>query len=382
MKITKVTATPIEIPIIRTHKIASFTLHAGYFVMVELETDVGLVGYGEAPLSMGPVFPEETWQGSTSLVIDYFAPLLVGKDPFDLESIMRELDRSATRNFTTKFAIEIALFDLMGKHVDRPVFDLLGGPYQLEVPLSWSLAIGDPEEDASEAVKLVQKGHHIFKIKFGFLDPETDITRFKAIRQAVGSEVDLRIDVNQGWTPEIAIRTIRRMEKMGLEPTFIEQPVPAWDLKGLARVTRAVETPIMVDEGLFTLQDAKQVIEMEAADIFAIKVMKHGGFRRAKQIASLAESADIPCYVGSNLETGLATLACLHFVVSTPNVTYGCELFGPKLLTDDILLHEIDYGPGVIRCPSKPGLGAEIDCEKIEEYRILKDPKSASWTPR
>lgn len=370
MHIVSVDATAIAIPIFRTHKIASFTLNSGYFVIVELHTDDGLIGYGEAPLSMGPVFPEETWQGALSLICDYFAPHLVGRDPFDAEAIMLALDRAATRNFTTKCAIEFALYDLMGKAIDRPVYDLLGGAYQPEIPLSWSLAIGDPEEDAREAAERVADGQRIFKVKFGFLEPATDIVRFQAIRAAVGDDVDLRIDVNQGWTPEIAIPTIRRIEQLGLHPTFIEQPVPAWDIKSLARITRAVDTPIMVDEGLFTLRDAQAVIELEAADIFAIKIMKHGGYRRAKQIAALAESANIPCYVGSNLETGLASLACLHFVASTPNVTYGCELFGPKLLTDDILVFPVEYGPGVVHCPDRPGIGASIDREKLDRYRL------------
>lgn len=370
MEIIQVNAIPISIPIFRTHKIASYTLNAGFFVLVELKTDDGLIGYGEAPLSMGPVFPEETWQGALSLVCDYFAPILIGKNPFDVEAIMRELDCSATRNFTTKCAVEFALYDLMGKSLQIPVYSLLGGAYQLEMPLSWSLAIGDPEADASEGARLVEKGHRIFKIKFGFLSPDMDIARLKAIRQAVGDEVDLRIDVNQGWTPDVAIRTIRRIEQLGLHPTFIEQPVVSWDLTGMARVAHAVETPIMADESLFTLRDAQALIALEAADIFAIKIMKHGGYRRSKQIAALAESANIPCYVGSNLETGLATLACLHFAAATPNVTYGCELFGPKLLTDDILLEAVEYAPGMIHCPSRPGIGASLDPAKVDQYQL------------
>jgi muconate cycloisomerase len=370
MKITNVNAIPIAIPIVRTHKIASFTLNSGYFVIVELETDEGLVGYGEAPLSMGPVFPEETWQGSVSLIMDYYTKLLEGKDPFHVNEIMLDLDRASTRNFSTKFAIEIALFDLIGKALDRPVYDLLGGPYQLEVPLSWSLATGDPEVDASEAARFVKEGQRMFKIKFGFLDPEMDITRLSAIREAVGSDFDLRIDVNQGWTPEVSIQTIRRIEELGLRPTFLEQPVPAWDMRGLARITRAVETPIMIDEGLFTLAEALETVRLEAADIFGVKVMKHGGFLRSKQIAAIAEAANLPCYVGSNLETGIATLACLHFVASTPNVTYGCELFGPKLLSDDILKEPVEYPPGTVVCPSRPGLGAVLNYDKVEKYRM------------
>ncbi|GMR11528.1 MAG: muconate/chloromuconate family cycloisomerase [Anaerolineae bacterium] len=370
MKITGVTTIPIAIPIFRTHKIASFTLNAGYFVLVELETDEGLVGYGEASLSMGPVFPEETWQGALSLVDDYLAPHLIGKNPFNIEAIVREMDQAATRNFTAKFAIETALHDLVGKALDRPAYDLLGGADRAEIPLSWSLASGDPQQEVQEAMEWVEQGHRIFKIKFGFLGPEEDIARLKAIREAVGGDVDLRIDVNQGWTPEIAIPTIRRIEHLALRPTFVEQPVAGWDLKGLARITRSVDTPIMADEGLFTLQDAQAIIELEAADIFAIKVMKHGGILRSKQIAALAEAANIPCYLGSNLETGVATLACLHFAVSTPGVSYGCELFGPKLLVDDILVEPVEYGPGVVRCPARPGTGAVLDQDKVDKYRL------------
>jgi muconate cycloisomerase len=370
MKITAISAIPISIPIFRTHRIASFTLNAGHFVLVELRTDDGLLGYGEAPLSMGPVFPEETWQGAVSLVDDYLAPLLIDQDPFQVERIMRQLDRAVTRNFTTKFAVETALRDLVGRALDRPVFDLLGGPSRLEIPLSWSLASGDPEQEVREAVEWVERGHRIFKIKFGFLDPQADIARLTAIRRAVGGSVDLRIDVNQGWTPDLAIPAIRRIEDAGLQPTFIEQPVAGWDLRGLARVACSVDTPIVADESLYTLQDARTIIELEAADIFALKVMKHGGFLRSKQIAALAEAANIPCYLGSNLETGVATLACLHFAASTPGVSYGCELFGPRLLVDDILAEPVEYGPGLIRCPARSGIGAVVDQDKVDRYRL------------
>jgi muconate cycloisomerase len=258
----------------------------------------------------------------------------------------------------------------MGKSLNLPVYALLGGSYQTHIPLSWSLAMGDPEKEAEEGARMVEKGHRIFKIKFGFLEPDKDINRFKVIRAAVGDDVDLRIDVNQGWTPEIALRTIRQIEQLNLHPTFIEQPLPAWDIKGMARIAHAVETPIMADESLFTLSDAQAIIELEAADIFAIKPMKHGGYRRSKQIAAMAEAADIPCYLGSNLESGVATLACLHFVASSPNVTFGCELFGPKLLTDDVLSIPVEYSPGFVHCPSRPGIGAVLDQEKLEKYRI------------
>lgn len=370
MKITSISTIPIAIPIFRTHKIASYTLNAGYFVIVKIDTDEGLTGYGEASLSMGPVFPEETYQGSQSVIMDYFARALIGCDPFQIETIMRMLDRLSIRNFTTKMAVETALFDLMGKSVGRPITDLLGGTYRETIPLSWSLGIGDPEMDAAEAVAKVAEGHRLLKIKVGFLPPEKDMERLVAIRRAVGDSVDIRIDVNQGWTPDIAIRLIRRIEAEGVRPTFVEQPVVATDFAGMARIAKAVDTPIMADECLYTIQDALRLIEIGGADIFGIKVMKHGGFLRSKQIAALAEAANIPCYVGSNLETGIATMACAHFAASTPIVQYGCELFGPLLLVDDILANPIDYTERIVRVPTSPGLGAELDWDKIDNYRI------------
>lgn len=371
MEIANVDALAITIPLLRTHRLASFTIKIGYFVIVKLETDEGLTGYGEVSLSIAPVFPEETYQGSLSMVKDHFGPHLIGKDPFHVEAIMRLLDRLATRNFATKAAIEFALFDLMGKALNRPVVDLMGGIYRETIPLSWSLATGDPEMDAKEAKAKVTKGHRIFKVKTGFLSPDKDIERLMTIRQAVGDEVDIRIDVNQGWTPEIAITTIKRIEDAGVNPTFVEQPVIAGDFDGMARIAKAVDTPIMADEGLFTLQDALRLIEIGGADIFSLKMAKHGGYTRSKQIAALAEAANIPCYVGGNLETGLASLACAHFAASTAIVRYGCELFGPLLFEDDILAEPIDYSGGVIRVPTGPGLGAQLDHEKIEKYRLM-----------
>ena len=370
MKITDINAFAIALPLHRTHKIASFTIQHGYFVIVQVDTEEGLTGYGEASLSIGPVFPEETYFSSLHMVNDYFRHHLIGKDAFNVEEIVRLMDRLATRNFATKAAVEFALFDLMGKAVGRPVTDLLGGRFRPTIPLSWSLATGDPAAEVQEAEKMMALGHRIFKIKAGFLTPTQDVPRLITIRRALGDDVDIRIDVNQGWTPDVAIPTIKRIEDAGINPTFIEQPVTAADFDGMGRIARAVDTPIMADEGLFTMQDALRLIEVGGADIFAIKLAKHGGFLRAKQIAALAEAANIPCYVGGNLETGLATLAYAHFAASTSIVRYGCELFGPMLFKDDILVNPVDYTGAEVHVPTGPGLGAELDQGKLDKYRI------------
>ncbi len=370
MRISDINAIAIALPLLRTHKIASFTIEHGFFVIVQVDTEEGLTGHGEASLSIGPVFPEETHLSSLHIVNNCFRRHLVGKNPFNIEEVVRLMDRLATRNFATKAAVEFALFDLMGKAIERPVTDLLGGRFRETIPLSWSLATGDPAAEIQEAENRMLLGHHIFKVKTGFLSPAQDVARLVTIRRALGAEVDIRIDVNQGWTPEVAIPTIKRIEDAGINPTFVEQPVSATDVNGMARIAKAVDTPIMADEGLFTLQDALHLSEAGGADIFAIKLAKHGGYLRSKQIAALAEAANIPCYLGGNLETGLATLAYAHFAASTSIVRYGCELFGPILFKDDILASPVDYTGAEVHVPTGPGLGADLDPGKLGKYRI------------
>jgi len=369
MKVEQIELIPIEIPIKRTHKISSFTLNRGIHVIVKIHSDDGIVGLGEAPLSMGPVFPEETYETSIFLIKRYLSPVILGKDPFDIERVIREMERAVEGNYTTKAAVDFALYDLMAKSVELPLYKLIGGLFYEKVPLSWSLAIGDPELDAKEAKEKVSEGFRIFKIKVGISEPSVDIERVRAIREAVGNGVDIRIDVNQGWKPDKAIKIIQKMERYELG--FVEQPVPRWDINGMARIAKAIDTPIMADESLYTLHDAITLIEKEAADIFAIKLMKHGGIYNSKKICALAEAADISCYVGSNLETGVATAICVHFAVASSNVTYGCELFGPLLLTDDILKTPIEYREGYIGIPRKIfGLGVEINETKLKNYLI------------
>lgn len=370
MKITHVETIPLCIPIKRTHKISSFTLNNGYFLLVKVDTDEGITGFGEASLSMGPVFPDETLRGAKSIVEEVFSSLLIGRNPFNHEAIMKDLDRAALRNTTVKTSVELALFDIMGKKLEVPVYNLLGGIYRDSVPVSWSIAMGDVDKEIEEMKEKISQGHHIFKIKFGFLSPEEDMFRLEKIKEAVNPETDIRIDVNQGWTPDVAIPTIRQIEKKGYQVTFIEQPVANWDIRGMARINQAVETPIMADESLFSIFDAQNIINTQAADIFALKIMKHGGLKATQKVAALAESANIPCYVGSNLETGIATLASLHVALSTEIIRYGCELFGPLLLSDDILKNPIIYSDGQLRVPEGDGLGAEIDFGKVDQYRF------------
>jgi L-alanine-DL-glutamate epimerase-like enolase superfamily enzyme len=268
------------------------------------------------------------------------------------------MDRTLYGNGAAKAAIDIAFHDLLGKMTDLPTFQLLGGRVRQEVPLSWVLGIQTPEKAVEEAHHFLKKGIKTIKVKIGG-DPEEDIKKIRLIRERLGDQVKLRVDANQGYRSDQAIQILRRMEAFDLES--IEQPVPAYDIDGMRQVAEALDTPVMADESVFSLQDAYQVISRRAADIINIKVGKVGGLLPAKKIAALAESANLPCTIGSNLELGVGTSASLHFGLSTPNILYPCDLaIGPFLHQEEIIDPVFELVEGKIEPMKGPGLGVSL----------------------
>ena len=188
------------------------------------------------------------------------------------------------------------------------------------------------------------------------------------VRETVGSDVKIRLDANAGWDYITAFKGINAMEKFDIE--FLEQPLPKWDIDNMARLGNAIKTPIMADESVCTLQDAINIIRKDAASIFSLKAEKHGGLYNSKKVAGIAEGAGISCYVGCMIETGIGTAAYAHLAASTKNVTYGCELFGPLAIKEDIIVDPIKYEKGYIFVPEGPGLGIELDEDKIEKFIV------------
>lgn len=366
MNITQIETCLLDIPTIRPHSMSFGTIEAVNVLLIRLYAETGLEGVGEVVTLGGPTWSEETVETAKVIIERYLAPLVLGKNLLMIEAIVEEMDRRVKGNLFAKAGIECALFDLLGKAYNLPVYALLGGKCRERVPLSWSLATGDIEAELEEARRLMARGHRIFKIKTGVGDPEHDIERVAALRTTLGENADLRIDANQGWDVATAIRTIRKMEPYHL--TFAEQPVPRWDIEGLAEISRSTSVPIMADESICTPQDALKVTQQRAARIFSLKLTKSGGFLATKKIAGIAEAAGIPCYVGCMIETSVGTAAYLHFTVSARQVTYGCELFGPLLLQDDIVVNPVRYTEGHIETPQGPGLGITLDEAKVRKY--------------
>jgi muconate cycloisomerase len=352
-------------------------------VIAKVKTDEGIVGLGEAPVMVEwggdhMKYFGESPQTVTHMINDYLIPRMVGEDPFNIESIHTLMDRCVKGHPYAKATIDMALYDIKGKALGVPVYQLLGGCYRREVPLCHSIGIMLTEKAVEEAAETVQDGIKTIKLKVGY-DPGGDVERVRRVREAVGDEVNLVIDANQGYaTPKLAIRVIKELEKYNL--LYAEQPVEG--LAAMAEVAAAVDTPIMADESAWTAQDILQIAQMKAADVISLYVTKPGGLFRAKQVAAVAETAGLACNVNGSAEFGVANAANVHLMASTKVVTHAgvfpvTTVKGKeqtRLATmhylDDIVKEPFKFKEGCLIVPDGPGLGVDLDEEKVDKYRI------------
>ena len=366
MKIAGARVILADIPVARPHKMSFTTLEAVNFVFVRLETADGLVGWGEAACLGGPTWSEESSESVAATIERYIVPWLVGRDASGIEVVSREMARRVQGNPFARAAVEMALWDLNGRALGVPVHRLLGGRVRDRVPLSWSLAVADAGAEIEEARAKVAAGHRIFKIKTAARPVAEDVERVRRLREALGPEVSLRIDANQGWDRPTALRAIRGLEPYGLD--FVEQPVPRWDFEGMAEIGRRANVPIMADESCFSPQDALQIARLGGVSILGLKVTKSAGVIGTMAISRIAEAAGMSCYVGCMIETSLGTAAYLQVALAATPVTWGCELFGPLLLKGDVVREPVRYADGAILALDGPGLGVEVDEGALGEW--------------
>jgi muconate cycloisomerase len=366
MKIANVRVIQAEIPVARPHKMSFTTLEAVQFVFVRLETADGIVGWGEAACLGGPTWSEESSESVAATIERYIAPWLAGREAEGIEVLAREMARRVQGNPFARAAVEMALWDLNGRALGVPVHRLLGGRVRDRVPLSWSLAVADPDAEIEEARAKVALGHRIFKIKTAARPVAEDVERIRRLREALGPRISLRVDANQGWDRPTALKAIRALAPYDVD--FVEQPVPRWDLEGMAEIGRRVDVPIMADESCFSPQDALAIARLGGVSILGLKLTKSAGIAGSMAIARIAEAAGLGCYVGCMIETSLGTAAYLHVAVSAAPVTWGCELFGPLLLTGDVVRAPVRYEDGAIVALDGPGLGVEVDEIALKEW--------------
>lgn len=372
MKITRVESRIVEVPLDTRYVFSHVVMGAFTNVLVWIHTDDS-VGVGEA--SFGQAVYEETPEGVKVVIDKYLAPALVGEDPFDIERIDTKLDALLPGNLVAKSGIDLALWDVMGKALNVPAYQLLGGMVDPKIRCTSTLSIDTPVKMAEKAQQRKQQGYKTLVVKVG-REPDTDVERLQRVRDAVGSDLRLRVDVNEAYAPDQAIRIIRQMEQY--EPEFIEEPVKRWDIDGMARVARAVAVPICSDESNSTLQSVARLIDRRAAGVINIKLSKNGGLHRAKKIAALAEAAGLPVILGGATTFEVARQAHRHFAVSTTAaVGMGSEGCAPASQSkeDDITTRfhtydDVTAGGGYLEVISGPGLGVVIDEKKLARYTL------------
>ncbi|NMA87479.1 MAG: dipeptide epimerase [Tissierellia bacterium] len=352
MKIKEIKVGQVSAPLKKPFKTALRTVYQVENIGVMVITDTGNIGYGEAAPTA--VITGDTKGSIIDAIENYIAPSLIGLEVHNIEEIMHRMHKSILGNTSAKSAVDMAIYDLYGQYHNAPLYKLLGG-YRSELETDLTISVNSPEEMAKDSIEAVERGYKVLKIKVG-LDGELDIKRVQAIRDAVGYDVELRLDANQGWEAKEAIRIIRIMEDKGFNIELIEQPVIAKDFQGLKYVTDNVDTPILADESVFSPEDAIEIIQSRAADLINIKLAKAGGIYNALKICSIAEIYNIECMVGSMLETKLSVSAAAHLAAAKKIIT-KMDLDGPGLCSEDSVEGGPIFKEYKIKLNREPGLG-------------------------
>ncbi len=305
MKITNVRLGKISVPLRTPFKTALRTVSSVEDVIVEIHTDDGRIGYGEAPPT-GPITGDTTL-GIIGAIQDHISKAILGRDVDDFEDVMIAVQKSVVGNTSAKAAVDMALWDLYGQKYNLPVYKLMGGSRK-NIVTDITISVNDPDTMVRDALIAVARGYDCLKMKVG-INPEMDVARLKAVRQAVGSDVTIRIDANQAWNPKQAVRILNAMQEQGLQIELVEQPVPAHDLEGMKYVTDRSYVPVLADESLYSPADAATILRMGAADLLNIKLMKCGGLYNALKICTMAEVYGVECMIGCMIETSISVAA-------------------------------------------------------------------------
>lgn len=353
MKIKKIEIYTFDVPLVAPFRIAIGTMYAANDVLVKIITDSGLYGLGEAcPF---PPITGET-QESNIAAAKAIRELLLDKDPLSIEALVEQMGNIIHSNPSAVAAFDMALYDLMGKAAGLPLYKLLGG-YRSSFETDMTTGLNTPEKMVESVKESLAQGYRQIKIKVGE-DPDLDVKRVEAVRKAIGPDIPLRIDANQGWSVPQAIYALKRIEPFKVQ--FVEQPVLASDLFGMKEVRAQSPIPVMADESLFLPPDAIKLIKEETCDYFNIKLMKAGGILNSLRIAHTAAAANIRCMVGCMLETRLGLTAAAHLVASQKNIIFA-DLDGNSEHKVDPIVGGIKIEKGTIYLPEAPGLGCDVD---------------------
>ena len=353
MKIRTIQIGKVSIPLKKPFKTALRVATSMEDIIIKVVTECGAIGYGTAAPTA--VITGDTRGSIIEAIQVLIGPKLIGERIDELENIMAIINKAAVRNSSAKAALDMACYDLFAQKYGMPLYKLLGGAAN-KTYSDITVSVNEPSEMARDAVEYVAAGFTELKLKIG-TDAIIDVERVRAIRQAVGKNIRIRCDANQGWQPK-AVRTIRRFEDCGLDIELVEQPVAAQDIAGLKFVTDNVDTDIMADEAIFSPWDALQVISCRAADLINIKLMKAGGLYNAQKIAAIAEACGMELMIGCMMESAVGAGAAAAFAAGRRSVTRA-DLDAPLLTSANPVIGGARFSGREIILPDAPGMGID-----------------------
>jgi muconate cycloisomerase len=360
-----ITTTIVDLPTRRPHGFANTTMGYQSLVIVEVRSGDGLAGIGEGVTPGGPWWGGESIEGIKLMIDSYLAPAVLRLNNPYPRTAMQAMDRHVADNSFAKAAVEMALWDLLGKRAGLSVAELLGGPVHATFAITWALSAEDAPKVTDEAVAKLAEGYRGFKFKMGAINAGQDIARVAAIREKLPEDIFTVADPNGVWGEYTARLGLRALATSGID--VIEQPVPGWNIDALARLRGYAPIQVLADESARTVQDAMALGRSMATDSVSLKVPKAGGIGRAEAMAKIAVASGIDLYGGSTLESSIGAAASAQLFATWPRVL-ACELVGPQLLKDDIVVEPIRYRDGQLEVPVGPGLGVDLDQEKVKFY--------------
>lgn len=366
MKIASIQAIPIQSRPVKPRMSSLGKITEFDYGIVIIKTECGIEGVGE--ISM-------LWDGMGQRacfdVNHLLAPIVIGENPFNIVKIIKKMDQAikfSRSSNTAKAAIDMALYDIIGKSLNTPVYNLLGGKVRDKIPLSMSIHMDSIDAMVQQAEDFIQRGFKTVKVKIG-MDMEKDLEAVREIRNAVGSQVNLRVDANMAWrSPSQAISMIQQLEKYGIHS--VEQPMGPDRLEDIALVKSQVKTPIMLDESIWGPEDAVKALRAGAVDIFNVYVSESGGLYKSSSIFRMAEAYGVDATIGSMPELGIGTAAQIHLGISVPSFNCPGDVCGFLYHKEDIIQETIRVDDGFVYPLEGPGLGVTLDYDKLEDFRV------------
>jgi muconate cycloisomerase len=360
--VSRVETVIIDLPTIRPHKLSVATMNGQVLTLVRVHCSDGVVGVGEGTTIGGLAYGGESPESMKTNIDSWFAPVMVGQDATRVQTLMARIGRMVRENRFAKSAVETALLDAQGKRLGLPVSELLGGRRRDRLPVAWTLASGDTSRDIVEAERMLElRRHRVFKLKIGARAIKDDIAHMAAIKAALGDRGAVRVDLNMAWSEGEAAYGIAALADVGCE--LVEQPVAS--TAALTRLARRFPVALMADESLTGPESAFELARVQGADVFAVKLEQSGGAFNALRVAAIADAAGIGLYGGTMLEGAVGTVISAHAFSTFANLQWGTELFGPLLLTEEILAEPLDYSDFELTVPGGPGLGVTLDEDRV-----------------